>query len=211
MSKIFIMILLTLGLFAGDFKQAVEDYNGGNYIKALNTFYELAKANDAKAQYNVGLIYANGKGVKKDLSKAQRWYEKSAKQGNGLAQYNLAQMYHMEGAKDAHSYAKAKHWYEKAIKSGIKEAYNNLGRLFLEGRGVSKDEDKAFELFKKGAELGDALSQINVAKLYAWGKDVSHDKLKAYESLKEALKNGKSEAGDYLDKLCQESTWVCKD
>ena len=78
MRYIFIFIITTFTLFANDFNQAVEDYNSGGYIKALNTFYSLAKKDDAKAQYNVGFIYANGKGVQRDLSKAKKWYEKAA-------------------------------------------------------------------------------------------------------------------------------------
>lgn len=211
MSRIFILLLFTLGVCADSFTQAVEDYNRGDYIKALSLFYELAKEDDAKAQYNVGLFYANGLGVQKDVAQAKRWYEKAAKQGNGAAQYNLAQMYHAEGVKDEHAYEKAKYWYEKSIEAGIKEAYNNLGKLFLEGKGTPKDEQKAFELFKKGAAQGDGMAEVNVAILYAWGESVPHDKLKAYESLKRALKSGRSEASEYLDRLCQESVWVCKE
>jgi TPR repeat protein len=211
MKHIFMLVLMTLGLFANEFEQAVEDYNNGDYIKALNTFYILAKQDDAKSQFNVALIYANGLGVNKDIEQAQKWYEKSAKQGNGAAQYNLAQLYYIAGEKDVHAYEKAKYWYEKSVEAGVKQAYNNLGILLREGLGTKKDEQKAFVLFQKGAELGDSAAQVNAAILYAWGEDVSHDKMKAYENLKNALKSGKSEASEYLDKLCQESAWVCKD
>lgn len=211
MKSIFIFIIATVSLFANDFNQAVEDYNSGGYIKALNTFYTLAKKDDAKAQYNVGLIYANGKGVQKDLAKAKKWYEKAAKQGNGPAQYNLAQLYHAEGESDDHGYEKAKYWYEKAVESGIMQAYNNLAALYIEGKGVKQDQQKAFELFQKAASMGDHSAQVNVAVLYAWGEDITHDKMKAYENFKKALIAGKSEASGYLDKLCKESAWVCQD
>ena len=59
--------------------------------------------------------------------------------------------------------------------------------------------------------MGDAAAQVNVAVLYAWGEDTVHDKMKAYENLRKALKSGKSEASSYIDKLCEESAWVCKD
>jgi len=209
--KIFIVMILVLGVYANEFNQAVEDYKNGDYIKALNTFYALAKEDDAKSQYNVGLLYANGLGVQKDLVEAQQWYEKAAKQGNGAAQYNLAQLYHLQGQKDVHAYERAKYWYEKAIEAGIKEAYNNLGTLYLKALGMKKNEQKAFELFSQGTQNGDGAAQVNMAVLYAWGQTVSHDKIKAYENLKKALKDGKSEASEYLDKLCQESAWVCKD
>jgi len=211
MNKILTIMTIALSLWANDFDQGVEDFNKGDYIKALNTFYMLAKQDDDKSQYNVGLIYANGLGVTKDLTQAQTWYEKAAKQGNAKAQYNLAQLYQVAGEEDPHAYEKAKYWYEKAVEAGVVEAYNNLGTLFLEGLGAAKDEEKAFELFQQGAAKGDASAKLNAAILYAWGDDVSHDKMKAYENLKQALKKGKSEASEYLDKLCQESTWVCKD
>ncbi len=211
MKYIFILIITTFTLFANDFDQAVEDYNNGGYIKSLNTFYTLAKKGDAKAQYNVALIYANGKGVQRDLDKARKWYEKAAKQGNGPAQYNLAQLYHAAGETDAHGYEKARYWYEKAVEAGIMQAYNNLAALYIEGKGVKKDQQKAFELFQKAASMGDSSAQVNVAVLYAWGEGITHDKMKAYDNFKKALISGKSEASGYLDKLCTESAWVCQD
>jgi hypothetical protein len=210
MKIFFIGIMFWSYLFAADFTQAVESYTKGNYIQAFNIFYTLAKEDDEKAQYNVGLMYAQGLGVQKDMSKAVKWYEKSATQGNAFAQYNLAQYYHYQGSTDTHAYAKAKYWYEKCVKNEVKESYNNLGALYLEGLGVPKDEVKAFELFKQGADKLDASASINVALLYAWGKHVSHDKMKAYDYLKTALKQGRIEAEAYLDTLCKESAWVCK-
>ena len=49
MQKFFILIVFATGLFASEFNQAVEDYNHGDYIKALNTFFVLAKEDDAKS------------------------------------------------------------------------------------------------------------------------------------------------------------------
>ena len=145
---IFILIFATviftpLSLGANEFDQAVEDYNNGGYIKALNAFYSLAKEDNAKAQYNVGLIYANGLGVKRDVAEAQKWYEKAAKQGNAPAQYNLGQLYQSVGIQDPHAYEKAKYWYEKAVEGGLKEAYTNLGVFYFQGLGVEKDHQKA--------------------------------------------------------------------
>ena len=211
MRKIILWICLSLSVWSNEFEQAVKDYNKGSYIKALNSFYVLAKKGDAQAQYNVGMIYANAKGVKADISEAMQWYEKAAKQGNSAAQYNLAQCYYQKGLNgEPHAYEKAKYWYEKAANNNRKEAYNNLASLYMDGKGVAKDSKKAFNLFEKAAKLGDSAAQINVAVMYAWGEGIKHDKMKAYENLKKALRNGKSEASEYLDKLCKESAWVCQ-
>jgi hypothetical protein len=45
------------------------------------------------AQCQSGFKYYCGKGVPEDFAKAFKWFEKSALQGNALAQYQLARMY----------------------------------------------------------------------------------------------------------------------
>jgi len=211
LKNLIILIGLTLIMNADDFTQAVKDYQAGNHIKALNTFYVLAKKGDTKAQYNVGILYTIGAGVKTDVIQAIHWYEEAAKQNNGEAAYNLAQLYYNKGLLgEVNAFKKAKYWYEKAIDLNIKEASNNLATLYMNGEGVPKNEKKAFELLEKSAQLGNSIAQVNVGVFFAWGKDTPHDKLKAYANFKLALKQGQSEASPYLDKLCKESAWVCK-
>ena len=43
----------------------------------------------ADAQYNLGVMYANGSGVPKDEVKAVEWYRKAAQQGHAHAQSKL--------------------------------------------------------------------------------------------------------------------------
>jgi TPR repeat protein len=210
MKFLWIMVLAT-GVWASEFDVAVTEYNQGNYIKALDAFYTLAKEGDSKAQFNVGLIYANGKGVNKDTYQAMEWYKKAAEQGNTAAQYNLAKLIAQRPDKeDPHARKRVKYWYEKAAEGGQKEAINDLALLYLKGEGVEKNELKAFELFKKAAEMGDGAAQINVALIYAWGEGLPNDKIKAYKNLKKALSQGRTEASSYLERLCKESSWACQ-
>ena len=53
----------------------------------------LAEQGDADAQFNLGVMYANGEGVLKDEAEAVRWYRLSADQGNASAQNNLGLRY----------------------------------------------------------------------------------------------------------------------
>jgi TPR repeat protein len=48
---------------------------------------------NAKAQSNLGIAYAFGKGVLKNDKQAVYWYQKAAEQGLAEAQYNLGAMY----------------------------------------------------------------------------------------------------------------------
>jgi hypothetical protein len=48
--------------------------------KAREWLEKAAAQGDAKAQYNLGLMYYHGQGVAKDLFKAREWYEQVAAQ-----------------------------------------------------------------------------------------------------------------------------------
>ena len=46
-----------------------------------------------KAQFNLGLMYRDGKGVAQDFTKARKWFELAAAQGDAEAQCSLGVMY----------------------------------------------------------------------------------------------------------------------
>ena len=49
--------------------------------EAVRWYRKAAKQGYAKAQYNLGVAYENGQGVKQDHDEAVRWYLKAAEQG----------------------------------------------------------------------------------------------------------------------------------
>ena len=59
---------------------AQKDYNA-----AFPKFLALAQQGNAIAQFNVGVFYINGQGVRKDEKQAYEWFAKSAAQGNARA------------------------------------------------------------------------------------------------------------------------------
>ena len=99
------------------FKQAMTAYEAGHYSQALRLLQPLAQQDDAKAQYNLGLLYENGWGVTQNYKKAVAWYQKAANQGIAEAQYNLGVMYE-EGRGVQQDYQQAAAWYEKAAGFG---------------------------------------------------------------------------------------------
>ena len=67
----------------------------------------------------LGIIYANGKGVKKDISQAIEWYEKAATARSGISlQHIILQNIYSQYAKKAMNmrYERAKFWYEKGCR-----------------------------------------------------------------------------------------------
>jgi TPR repeat protein len=57
-------------------------------LNLLNSTRKLADQGNAEAQYNLGLMYEQGRGVQQDDVKAVKWFQKAAYQGDAIAQYN---------------------------------------------------------------------------------------------------------------------------
>ena len=100
-----------------DFKEGLSAYHQGDYKTAFNEFTILAEQGNASAQYNLGVMYENGEGVKQDYFKAKEWYTKAAEQGDASAQYRLGGMYSL-GRGVRQDYFKAKEWFGKACDNG---------------------------------------------------------------------------------------------
>jgi TPR repeat protein len=54
-----------------------------------------AEQDDVDAQFNLGLLYEQGKGVPQDEREAVKWYKEAAERGHALAQLNLGIEYSM--------------------------------------------------------------------------------------------------------------------
>jgi TPR repeat protein len=92
---------------------------------------ENAARGEASAQFNLGIMYYEGKGVKQDFSQAKLWYEKAATQGYAQAQFNLGLMYY-KGAGVKQDLSQAKLWYEKSAAQGYAQAKEALKKLKID-------------------------------------------------------------------------------
>lgn len=64
-------------------------FNAGDFKTAAEIFQHLASQGDQGAQYNLGMLYLEGKGVPKDDTMAASLLEDSARQGNSIAALDL--------------------------------------------------------------------------------------------------------------------------
>ena len=80
-------------------------------------YHEAAAQGDARAQFNVAVMYDNGHGVSQDYKIAMEWYRKSANQGHAGAQCNLGFMYEY-GHGVSQDYGRAVELYRKAANQG---------------------------------------------------------------------------------------------
>ena len=86
-----------------------------------------AEAGDAEAQYSLGLIYDNGRGVPQDDAEAVRWYRLAADQGYASALTILGVMY-ATGQGVPVDDVQAHLWYDLAASRGSILAARNRDR-----------------------------------------------------------------------------------
>lgn len=123
-----------------------------NYQLAAFWYQKAAGLGLAEAQFNLGVLFSDGKGVARNLQQAVFWYRKAAEQGFLYAQFNLAECYD-QGNGVAPDAQQAVSWYRKAAAQGDAAASFALGVSYYEGKGVVRDVDQAKIWFGKAREL----------------------------------------------------------
>ncbi len=87
--------------FASYFSDGIRAYKTGDYPKAKEMLEKAAVEEGAEqAHFLLGLLYLKGKGVKQDLSKAQRHLQKAVRFGNVRAKCYLAEARILSKSKD---------------------------------------------------------------------------------------------------------------
>ena len=123
---------------AQDFEKGVAAAESGDFETAFKEWKPLADAGFSQAQFNIGLMYFQGRGVPQDYKEAAKWYRLAAEQGRADAQVNLGMRY-VEGQGVPQDYKEAIKWFTLAAKQGVAKAQSNLGVRYAKGQGVLAD------------------------------------------------------------------------
>jgi len=110
----------------------------GDFATAIKEWKPLAEAGDFSAQFLLGSLYDEGKGVPQDFAEAVKWYRLAAKQGFVMAQYNLGIKY-AKGQGVLQDYAESIKWSRLAAEQGDGGAQHNLGLMHKVDKGVLQD------------------------------------------------------------------------
>ena len=132
-------LLLAMGAAMPSWAGVIEDCGNGETLiktepaRVVAACYRLAAdQGDAYAQFALGVLYNNGRGVPQDYAEALKWYRKAADQGFAAAEFNLGVL-HDHGQGVAQDYAEAARWYRSAADQGLALAQFNLGDLYANG------------------------------------------------------------------------------
>ena len=110
------------------FQQGFEATERGDYQTAFKLWLPLAEQGNASTQFNLGVMYEDGRGVKQDDVEAVKWYRQAAEQGDAKAQFNLGVMY-AKGQGVRQDKGQAKEWFGKACDNGYQDGCENYGKL----------------------------------------------------------------------------------
>jgi len=130
-----------------------------NYAAGLALLKPLADGNNAEAQYRLGNLYLQGRGVAPNDAQALRLFRLAAEQGHARAQLAVGEMY-AAGRGVPRSESTAVNWYHRAAAQGDSDAQIALADAFVAGRGVPTNNFQAYVWYSLAARAGSARGRI---------------------------------------------------
>ncbi len=116
-SVLLLFLLVRLSPVYAGLEEGVAAYKRGDYKTAIKELKPVAEQGDSLAQFNLGLMYYNGRGVTKDYTEAFKWYKKAAEQGSAEAQFTLGLRF-IEGQSVPRDYVMAYMWNDMVAAQG---------------------------------------------------------------------------------------------
>ena len=161
------------------------------YKEAVRWFQIAADRGNATGQFYIGMMYENGRGVKRNYDEAMRSYRDAANQGYVTAFMAIGSMYiHARGRmQDYHEGLK---WYKAAADRGYAPADYAIGYYYENGQGVPQDDAEALSWYQRAAKLDYASAKDKVGSFYENGKSVAKDDATALYWYRQAAKQNNS-------------------
>jgi uncharacterized protein len=172
-----LLMLSVSAAMAGPWEDGASAYQHGDYSMAFKWFQLAAARGDVRAQFNIGSMYENGRGVSRDTEEATKWYLLAAEQGDPGAQTNLGLIHENAVGQD---YEQAVKWFRLAAEQGYAAAQTNLGVMYEKGHGVPQDYAKAIVLYRQAATQRHQIALYNLGSLYETGKGVEQNFVRAH-------------------------------
>ncbi|MBR1128536.1 tetratricopeptide repeat protein [Bradyrhizobium iriomotense] len=185
-----------LGLIQVPPSEKLPDGIGGPSLRTA------AMKGDATAAYEIGVRFAEGKGVATNYDEAAKWYDRAAQAGVVPATFRLGTLYEkgLGVKKDADI---ARRYYTQAAERGNAKAMHNLAVLDADGGGRGANYKSAAQWFRKAADRGVADSQFNLGILYARGIGVEQNLAESYKWFSLAAAQGDADAAGKRDDVAK--------
>jgi localization factor PodJL len=157
---------------------------------------------DPTAAYEVGVRFAEGRGVAPNFDEAAKWYDRAAQAGVVPAIFRLGTFYEkgMGVKKDVDI---ARRYYLQAAERGNAKAMHNLAVLDADGGGKGANYKSASQWFRKAADRGVADSQFNLGILYARGIGVEQNLAESFKWFSLAAAQGDEDSARKRDDVAK--------
>lgn len=163
-------------------------------LTRVSTEFFVAKNNDA--QYCKAVI--------DETVDQLEYYQQAADAGDKNAHLRLGHLHYLGLNGITQDYKKAHEHYSIAAKLDVAMAQSMLGEIYQEGKGLSSNDDFAFNWYSFAAKQLDAKGLTGLAMCYLKGKGVKPDAKTAVKYLKQAADKGWAEAQFQLAVLYSE-------
>lgn len=132
-----------------DVKAGADAWSRGDYARAVSQWQGPAASGDPDAQFNLGQAYRLGRGVPRDLARAEELFGKAAAQGHTQAADNYGLLMFDRGAR-----AQALPYVKAASDRGDPRAFYLMGIAHFNGDLVPKDWVRAYALMTMAQSAG---------------------------------------------------------
>ena len=165
-----------------------------NMKMAVAYFMEASMKNNLFATLNLALLYQDGYGVEKDLTKARDLFMRAYESGYTDALVLCGDSYWESEDGMTPDYPKALACYQKAMLRRCPYAAFRLGWLYNEGLGVEQDTVRALNYYKQAVSMSYPDALADMGSFYRKGKLVERDYTQAMEYLQKAAAKGNVKA-----------------
>ena len=176
--------------------ERLPDGIGGPVLRAA------ALKGDPTAAYEVGVRFAEGKGIAPNFDEAAKWYDRAAQAGVVPAIFRLGTFYE-KGLSVKKDVDIARRYYLQAAERGNAKAMHNLAVLDADGGGKGANYKSAAQWFRKAADRGVADSQFNLGILYARGIGVEQNLAESFKWFSLAAAQGDADSGRKRDDIAK--------
>ncbi len=176
--------------------EKLPDAIGGAALRAA------ALKGDATAAYEIGVRYAEGRGVPQSYEEAAKWYDRAAQAGVVPGMFRLGTL-HEKGLGLKKDWEVARRYYMQAAERGNAKAMHNLAVLDADGGTRGANYKSASLWFRKAADRGVADSQFNLGILYARGIGVDQNLAESFKWFSLAAAQGDVDAGKKRDDVAK--------
>jgi len=107
--------------------------------------------------------------------------------------------------------ADAAQWFHRAAQLGETRSMVQLGQLYLNGKGLTRNENEAMQWFQKAADAGDPSGMFFLGGMYHLGTGVARNYLTAIAWYRRAAEAGNPDAMYILGKMYENGDGITTD